>query len=105
MNCIIGGVERNINQVQTYIEYSGGVNQNVGEILEGARADRLVRKVQQIVGSKQIAEIASGDRDIAEIPEVETPDELLGIYGGDAVKMAIEIEQSYANQAMNMYGM
>jgi hypothetical protein len=104
MDIIIGGVNRRIDQVDTYLEYielNGG--DSVGEILTKSRADRLVRKVQQNVGSKQMVEIATGEADFIEVPEVDYPEDVMELRGGDAVDMARELEYSFAQQASAMY--
>lgn len=58
----IGGVERVINQVDTFVEYSGGdvSGMTATEIFYGARADRLSKKVLQMETDNLALQLARG---------------------------------------------
>ena len=63
MYAIIGGVERQINQVDTFVEYKGGseiTNMTATEIFYGARADRLSKKVLQMEVDGLALQLAKG---------------------------------------------
>lgn len=102
MNIIIGGVERNISQVETYCEYHGGTEgMTVEEILDESRADRLLNKIVQKKLNSDINKILGGAK-YAEFVDVKYASEQLLNETQGAYEMAKEIEKQYAKQAKHI---
>lgn len=95
---MIGGVERKINQVNTYVEYNGGnvLGQTADEIFYGARADKLLDKVIQLTMDKIAIDVANGLP--VELPTINKP--VISSFSGDNnVERARNAEIFYANEA------
>lgn len=102
---VIGGVERQIEQVRSYAEYNDTSEMTPAEIFDNSRANRLyLKELEKTVGAKMAA--FYGGADYIELPVVEfvnlnkIPGEFIG---GSAVETADNIEQFYAEQAKQLY--
>jgi len=96
MYIVVGGVEREISQVDTYIEYNGGDGQTADEIFYGARANKLLDKVLQLTMDKIAIDVANGEA--VELPTVSRPT-ISSFEGGSNVERARNAEVFYANEA------
>ena len=103
MNCIIGGVERVINQVDTYVEYRGGASKvnhmSTGEILDASRADRLLKKESQKELMRNIHSVLNGAAEDVIITEPIFANDDLRDNHEDPHLLAKKAEESYARQA------
>lgn len=97
MKELVGGVIREVSQVETYMSYyGGGKRETVGQILTNSRADRLMKKELQKRAIKDITAITTGNSSYLTLSEgVYVSDKILGSYE-DADKVAAKIERMYA---------
>ena len=92
-------VTRIRDQVKSFVAYGGyQEGMSVGEILGGARADRLISKELEKKTDGIILDLVSGRlmNQIVEIPTVNWKTEKYNIKGGNAIQIADEIEQSFS---------
>lgn len=85
------------DQVESFVAYGGYQNgMSVGEILGGARADRLVKKELEKNISSIVLNLAThkSDNKLIDLPNVNWQTEKYKIRGESAVKVAKEIESS-----------
>lgn len=90
-------VSRVKDQVDSFVAYGGyQEGMSVGEILGGARVDRLVLKELEKKTAGIISDLVSGDiqNTLVQLPDVNWQTEKYHIRGKDAVKIANDIEQS-----------
>jgi hypothetical protein len=94
MREFVGGVERRICQVETYVMYGGGNDETVGEILINSRADRLMKKEFQKDTVSNLISVSKGE--YASLGNIVTisPEILSGKK--NAIKTATKIEKLYA---------
>ncbi len=106
MNIIIGGVERQISQVATYMQYQGGSDnikgKTVRQILDESRADRLLEKEKQKRFIKESKMLIGGSDKIIEVIDVNYPSDKILNKTDSAFQIATEIEKNYAQQAKMM---
>lgn len=102
MLVIIGGVERVINQVDTFVEYSGGevANMTASDIFYNSRADRLSKKIYQMEMDKIAITIARGVQ-FVKLPKLlnKDIDKFEGVTNVDKARNA---EHYYAKKAAKM---
>jgi len=101
MLIVIGGVERNINQVDTFVEYKGGEsavrNMTATDIFYGARADKLSKKVLQLEVENLAIALSKGN-DYIELPKMPNRD-IESFEGNDNIDKARNAEHYYARKA------
>jgi hypothetical protein len=98
MYVIVGGVERDINQVETYAEYLGGKaleDKTAEDIFYGARANKLADKIIQLQMDKAAVRISKGES--ISIPVIDLPS-VSSFSGGSNVEKAKNAELHYANE-------
>lgn len=98
MHLIIGGVERDVSQVETYAEYVGGdrlAEMTASEIFYGARANKLSSKIMQINMDKAALQISRGES--VTIPAISLPP-IESFEGGTNVEKAKNAELHYARE-------
>jgi hypothetical protein len=97
MKELVGGVIREVSQVETYMAYYGGnKRETVGQILTNSRADRLMKKELQKRAIKDITSIATGKSSYVTLSDgVYVSDKILGSYK-NAAEVAAKIERMYA---------
>ena len=98
MYMIIGGVERDISQVESFAEYHGGDlgNMTAEEIFYGARAEKLFEKILQKVGDQNAIAISRGEP--VHLPPIDRP-AFDSFEGGTNLEKAKNAELFYAKQA------
>lgn len=98
MRVIIGGVERKINQVDTYVEYMGGkVNHKTAEeIFTESRAGKLFDKVLQLRMDDAALAISRGEPVV--LQPISRP-AISSFEGSTNVEKAKNAEIFYANEA------
>ncbi len=98
MYLIIGGVERDVSQVETFAEYVGGdklASMTANEIFYGARAGKLSSKVMQLSMDKAALRLARGES--VSIPAIHLPP--IESFAGDTnIEKAKNAELHYANE-------
>jgi len=85
------------DQVESFVAYGGyREGMSVGEILAGARADRLVLKELEKNVSGIVADLVSGKaaNTLMSVPDVDWQHEKYHIRGEKAVDIAKQVEQS-----------
>lgn len=104
MYLIIGGVERDISQVETFAEYVGGdalAKMTASEIFYGARANKLSSKVLQIAMDKAALQLARGES--ISIPSIHLPP--VESFAGDTnFEKAKNAELHYAQESDRLAG-
>lgn len=98
MYLIIGGVERDVSQVETFAEYVGGdklASMTASEIFYGARANKLSSKVMQINMDKAALRVARGES--VTIPAISLPP-IESFTGDTNFEKAKNAELHYANE-------
>jgi len=100
MHIVIGGVERNVSQVDTFCLYGSHEGLTTGEILEKSRSERLSKKILQKKISEKVIKMSTGQIQFMEVPTLTLidPKELTD----KSVDKAREIELSYAMQARDI---
>lgn len=98
MRIIIGGVERKINQVDTYVEYMGGNvgNKTAEEIFTESRAGKLFDKVLQLRMDDTAIAVARGQSVV--LQPISRP-AISSFDGKTNVEKAKNAEMFYANEA------
>jgi hypothetical protein len=94
MKVIVGGVERVISQVDTFVMYGGKV-ETVGQVLEDSRADRLMKKEFQ---KKTVYNLTHLD-EYQTLPSIATVNPKVLKSRTDVVKKAKHIEKMYSRHA------
>jgi hypothetical protein len=90
-------VTRIRDQVQSFVAYGGyQEGMSVGEIIGGARVDRLVGKELEKKTSGIISDLVTGkmENKLVCLPSVNWQSEKYHIKGGSAITIADNIEQS-----------
>jgi hypothetical protein len=90
-------VTRIRDQVQSFVAYGGyQEGMSVGEIIGGARVDRLVGKELEKKTSGIISDLVTGkmENKLVCLPSVNWQTEKYHIKGGSAIAIANDIEQS-----------
>lgn len=85
-------------QVETFVTYGGyQEGMSVGEILDGSRADRLIKKELEKHSSGIIMDLFKGKsaNKLVTLPDVNWQTEKYNIRGTEAVKVANQIEKSF----------
>ena len=100
MYTIIGGEERYIGQVESFIEYKGGSanGMTASEIFYGARANKLFDKILQIEVDKAAISLADGNA--IELSPIDHPD--VEKFSGNSAEKAKKLEEFYADQASRL---
>ena len=100
MYIIIGGVERQVNQIETYAEYMGGkdklANKTADEIFHESRANKLHDKVLQLTFDKAALSLSQG-KTISFPSIIRKPIE--SFEGETNYDKAVNAEIFYAEQA------
>jgi hypothetical protein len=98
MQLIIGGVEREISQVESYAEYMGGAlaNQTAEEIFYNSRANKLYDKVLQLKMDETAIAVSRGES-VTINPTARKPIE--SFEGETNYDKAHNAEVFYANEA------
>jgi hypothetical protein len=94
MKVIVGGVERVISQVDTFVMYGGKV-ETVGQVLEDSRADRLMKKEFQ---KKTVHNLTHLD-EYQTLPSIATVNPKIMKSRTSVVKKAKHIEKIYSRHA------
>lgn len=97
MYIFIGGVERNVNQVATFAEYSDVTGMSASDIFYGARAEKLSKKILQMSIDKEAISLSTGT-DFINVPSI-TYKPIESFAGGSNLEKATNAEEYYANQA------
>lgn len=100
MHIVIGGIERNVSQVDTFCMYGSAENLTTGQIIEMSRSERLSKKILEKKIAEKVIKVSTGELDFVEIPVLNLfdPAELTE----KSVDKAREIELSYAMQARDI---
>ncbi len=95
---IIAGVERIINQVDTYNEYNNTLNMTADEIFTNSRADRAYYKELQKSVHKKIQEFIGGSNH-SHLPAVNHIQGFT-IKGGTELEKARKMEEFYTLESI-----
>jgi hypothetical protein len=93
MKVIVGGVERDISQVKTFVMYGGKV-ETVGQVLADSRADRLMKKEFQKQTVSNILSLSEGS--YQSLPDLARVDPEILASKVDVVRKAKKIEKKFA---------
>lgn len=96
MYVLIGGVERKINRVESYV-LTSKKDETVGEILTNSRAKKLIEKEYKKKTIQDIIKFSQGVSDEVEMVEIKNPKNLDVVVG--AAELAKSIEYDFAKQA------
>lgn len=102
MKLVIGGVERKINQVNTYCKENDIKDKTVGDVLEASRSDRLLKKIYHKSVFHDIVGIAHSNRDFVHIPTIKLYDPNSLDKKTNVKQEAKKIEHEYAMQARDL---
>lgn len=97
---IIGGVERIINQVDTYDEYYGTNGMNADEIFANSRADRAYMKELQKVTVSKLVEFSGGNSVVLPMVKFVNSREF---KAGSELEKARKMEEFYTQESIKLY--
>lgn len=97
---IIGGVERIIDQVESYGSYEDISDMTADEIFTNARGDRLYKKELHKVMNKKINEFFGG-KDFIELPLINFKN--CHEFSGTNFEKAKKLEEYYAEESSKLY--